>query len=241
MPVIRKALSGQLIIDDFESVKATFRELYESLLTSDKGRIVCEAVAHNAQKWAVAVCSVDGQRMHFGDVDTRFPVQATSSPVTYCIALHEQGYDKVNRHIGREPSGRPSTEIILDHRATPPVPHNPFVNAGAIMSCALIGANLGDSETRVQYILNKYWKRLCGGRSVSKEGYMKDMYTEEVRRGDRNRCLNYLMSESRSFPKEISSHEALVDNLDFYFKLCSIEQDVDSMSLVAGTLANGGV
>ena len=95
-------------------------------------------------------------------------------------------YEKVNKHIGREPSGRPVNELILDRRQTPAIPHNPFVNAGSIMACALVQPAMKDAEARVEHCL-QYWNRLTGGHRHW--SWDRDTYELDSATAERNRCL----------------------------------------------------
>ena len=49
------------------------------------------------------------------------------------------------------------------------------------------------------------------------------------------------MAESGSYPSEIKTTRDLLQNLEFYLMCCSVQMDADALSVVAGTLANGGV
>ena len=55
--------------------------------------------------------------------------------------------------------------------------------------------------------------------------------------GDRNFALAYFMRENKAFPEKSD----LIDVIEFYFQCCSITTTSNYMSLVAATLANGGV
>jgi len=112
------------------------------------------------------------------------------------------------------------------------VPHNPCINAGAIMCSAIIeeGCTVATKLETVQ----GYWERLTGQKK--KFHVNEEMYSSESDTADRNRCLAYMMKEAGAFPE----CAGLERELEFYFKCCSQMQNAESMAIVAGTLANGG-
>ena len=112
------------------------------------------------------------------------------------------------------------------------LPHNPLINAGAIMTAALVRPDLPLPE-RWDYVVST-WTRLTGGR---RPGFANSVYLSESASADRNWCLAYMMQEAGSFPEGTDLKEVL----EFYFMLCSIEVDTTAMAAVAGTLANAGV
>ena len=87
--------------------------------------------------WACSVCTVDGQRMSFGDVNSKFTLQSCrfphtpispqspqvtsndvfSKPFIYSICLNELGANLVHQYVSHEPSGRNFNEICLDSRS----------------------------------------------------------------------------------------------------------------------------
>ena len=67
-------------------------------------------------KWAMSICTVDGQRFSLGDVDDPFTIQSCSKPFSYAICLNELGPDLVHNYVSYEPSGLNFNEIVLDKR-----------------------------------------------------------------------------------------------------------------------------
>ena len=68
------------------------------------------------EKWAMSICTIDGQRYSLGDVNIPFTIQSVSKPFTYAICLNELGPEIVHNYISHEPSGLNFNEIALDKR-----------------------------------------------------------------------------------------------------------------------------
>jgi glutaminase len=107
-----------------------------------------------------------------------------------------------------------------------------MINAGAIMSGALIKPDLTMAD-RFDHVVN-LWTDLAGGR---RPGFSNATYLSERGTADRNFALGYFLREKKAFPPGTD----LVAALEFYFQCCSMEMTAESMSMVAATLANGGV
>jgi hypothetical protein len=165
------------------------------------------------EQLAIAVCTVDGQRFCVGDATIAFCLQSVSKTVSYCLALEQHGVDEVHRHVGREPSGRSFNELALNPQG---LPHNPMVNAGAIMTCSLIRPE-EDIADRFDHVAAT-WRRLTGGGRI---GFSNAVYLSERQTADRNFALGYSMRERRAFRPGTD----LVQTLEFYFQCCSIEVD----------------
>jgi glutaminase len=81
-----------------------------------------------------------------------FTLQSGGKPANYALAVNELGAEEVHRYVGHEPSGESFNCIKLSQENKP---HNPLINAGAIVSISLIKRNLSPSD-RFDYMLNQY-------------------------------------------------------------------------------------
>ncbi|MBT4989984.1 MAG: glutaminase A [Rickettsiales bacterium] len=230
--ILQKSVNEQLIIPEFETFKKEITKIFKKVKDNKSGNVasyIPQLARVCPDKYAMSICTIDGQKFNIGDSDEHFCIQSVCKPINYCIALELNGEDKVHNHIGREPSGRGFNEITLNRRS---LPHNPMINAGAIMSCSLINPkdSLADRFDKVM----SYWQDLSGS---IKPGYNNSVYHSEKATADRNFALAYFMKELKSFPEGVNLYETL----DFYFQCCSIEVNTNSMSNIAATLANSGI
>lgn len=230
--VIEKAIQGKMIIPEFQKFSKKVEGLFNDCRTIQKGKVanyIPQLSRVNPDKWALSICTVDGQRTNFGDFKTAFCVQSACKPISYCLALEEQGEEVVHQHVGCEPSGQTFNEITLNHKG---LPHNPMINAGAIMTLSMVRPHLPAAD-RFEYVMNN-WTRLMGG---VRPGFSNAVYLSERETADRNYALGYFMREQGAFPKETN----LIETLEFYFQCCSIEANTQRMSVLAASLANGGI
>ncbi|KAK3087653.1 hypothetical protein FSP39_008800 [Pinctada imbricata] len=229
--LITKALKNSFIIPDFPSFRHNIDQIYWDLRANRTGQVatyIPQLARMNPEYWAVSICTVDGQRHSIGDVDVPFTLQSCSKPLTYALVQDEYNPEYVHKYIGREPSGRSFNEIKLDYQMKP---HNPMINAGAILIASLVKPQMNSAD-RFDYVL-KYLKRMAGGEYVS---FSNPVFLSEKETADRNFALGYYMRENKCFPANVN----LMDVMDFYFQLCSVEVTSDSTAVMAATLANGG-
>ena len=230
--LIERALQGNLVIPDFEAFCADIAALYEKTKGNEAGKVasyIPQLARVNPDQYGVAICTVDGQRFSTGDARMDFCVQSCCKPVNYCIALECSGEKIVHQHIGREPSGHSFNELTLNRAG---LPHNPMINAGAVMACSLIRPDLTSAD-RFDLVID-VWTRLAGGK---KPGFSNPTYLSERQTADRNFALGYFMREKGAFP----SGTDLAATLEFFFQCCSLEMTTEAMSVVAATFANGGI
>ncbi len=229
--LIERALTGNLVIPEFGKFCEEIRNIYEDTLEISRGKVadyIPQLAEVDPSKYAISVCTIDGQRFSIGDHTEEFSIQSTSKPINYLLALQENGEEFVHKHVGREPSGHSFNEITLDKEGRP---HNPMINAGAIVCSSLIKSSASPAE-RFNYV-NKAWTRLCGG---NKPNFNNGVFLSEKQTADRNFALAYFMREHNAFPFGTNIQETL----DFYFQCCSLEMSSDAFSVAAATLANAG-
>ena len=143
--------------------------------------------------------------MSYGDTKQLFSVQSTSKPVSYCIALECLGPEKVHNHVGHEPSGVEFNAITLNSDGKP---HNPLINAGAIMVCSLIKPEEEESA-RFSYVMD-IWRNLAGGQMIT---YDNTVFLSERNTADTNYALAHLMKSKDAFPDGVD----IKKTLEFYF------------------------
>ena len=244
---ISKYLKGQLSVNNWEEIKKIITEIYHEVKDDNKGDVatyIPELADVDDNLFGVTIMTVDGQVFQLGDIENKFCVQSCSKPITYGIAIENYGEEIVHNFVGKEPSGRNFNELCLNEDG---LPHNPLINSGSIMSTTLIEGNEAQSK-RFNFVLN-YWNRLSANTGVS---FNNSVYLSEKDSADRNYCLAYMMQEKKSFQEgkdkniadKLNRKRSLGDlksNLELYFQFCSLEVNLLSVSIIAATLANGGV
>lgn len=176
---------------------------------------------------AICITTVDGRRYAVGDHDVPFLIQSISKVFAYGLALEDHGRDVLLQNIDVEPSGNPYDAIIrLEQRSKRP--HNPMVNTGGIATTAMIQGE--DPAQRMDRILRMYERYI--GHSVSIDMHT---YLAETRSGDRNKAIAYLLRHFDMLENEVD------DALGLYLQQCSAVINCDDLSVMAATLANGGV
>ncbi|MFJ2912656.1 glutaminase A [Streptomyces sp. NPDC087228] len=176
--------------------------------------------------FGLALISMDGHRYSTGDADALFTLQSVSKPFVYALALSVLGLDEVGRWVNAEPSGEAFNAISLE-----PVtgrPDNAMVNAGAIVTTALI-PDTPDAPRfgRILDCLSRF-----AGRRLDVD---EQVYASEALTGDRNRALAYLIRSAGPLPVDP------VAAVETYFRQCAVRVTTLDLAAMAATLAHGGV
>jgi len=259
--LIWSAICDNLVAKDFASVREIVKEVYDVVINNEGGNnasYIPQLAKVDPDQFAISITTVDGQHFSIGDSDTQFCIQSCCKPLNYLLARRcfqdKPGY--VHDCVGKEPSGRKFNEMTL--KSVGPVvhgggegessgrriPHNPMINAGAIMCTSMVHPNLRP-ELRLEEVL-KFWRSLCAvpqSETEMKESERQirvdwETYHSESRTANRNRCLSFMMSEDNSWPECFNGIE---ETLKLYFETCSILNTNRNMAHMAATLAHGGI
>jgi len=175
--------------------------------------------------FGMSLATLDGQVYTAGEL-VAFTIQSVSKPFVYALALADSGPAAVLAKVGVEPSGDPFNTISLDDVSGRP--HNPMVNAGAIVTTSLLGG-----ASREQQLV-----RLLDGLSDFAGRVLEvdeRVFESERDTGDRNRAIAYLMRSAGLLDEDVDAQ------VDLYFRQCSVLVTAADLAVMAATLANRGV
>uniref|UniRef100_A0A673LS13 glutaminase n=1 Tax=Sinocyclocheilus rhinocerous TaxID=307959 RepID=A0A673LS13_9TELE len=227
--LLTQAFRKKFVIPDFQSFTSHIDQIYESAKSLSGGQVadyIPQLAKFSPNLWGVALCTVDGQRYTAGDTKVPFCLQSCVKPLKYAVAVHDHGTEYVHRFIGKEPSGLRFNKLFLNEDDKP---HNPMVNAGAIVCTSLL---------KVNHILifTSFFDKMGAQNCYSCYFLVVGRFQSERLSGDRNFAIGYYLKEKKCFPEGTD----MISILDLYFQLCSIEVTCESASVMAATLANGG-
>ncbi|XP_024141859.1 glutaminase kidney isoform, mitochondrial isoform X2 [Oryzias melastigma] len=230
--LLTQAFRKKFVIPDFQSFTSHIDELYENAKKLTGGQVadyIPQLAKFSPDLWAVSLCTVDGQRHTVGDTKVPFCLQSCVKPLKYAVAVNDHSTQYVHSFIGKEPSGLRFNKLFLNEDDKP---HNPMVNAGAIVCTSLLKQGVSNAE-KFDYVMN-FLKKMAGNEYV---GFSNATFQSERESGDRNFAIGYYLKEKKCFPEGTD----MTSVLDLYFQLCSIEVTCESASVMAATLANGGI
>lgn len=239
--LISRAMRGDFVIPDWVKFTNKLEEFYWKCKVNKSGKVanyIPQLAKYNPDYWGVSMCTIDGQKYQTGDIDVPFTIQSSGKPINYAIALNALGSDTTHQYVGQEPSGRLFNDLSLKifEGGGRPKPHNPMVNSGAIMICSLL-MHLVNKEMKTSEKFDwvcDYYKSMAGGEHV---GFNNATFLSEREAADRNYAIGFYMREHKCFPEGVNLRAVM----DFYFQLCSLEVNCQTVSMMAATLANGGI
>lgn len=214
------------------------KKIYNQCIENRKGQVAdyIPALANvNEDLFGLSACTMDGYIHSFGDTKVEFCLQSTSKPLNYLVCCELNKSEFVHRYVGYEPSGQSfNSHVLNDHG----LPHNPFLNAGAIVVSKLISDHKKEAAEKLELVIN-YYTKLSG--NIGKVGYDPVVFLSEKEHADRNMSLAYFMREKGAFGEQKPSHNEIIEALDLYFRCCTLTINTDMGSVIAATLANGGI
>ena len=183
--------------------------------------------------YAISVCNVNGDMMNFGDYDKEVGIESVSKVFTLSLALDIHGVDKITKCIGSAKEKR-AFNSMKDVVNTKNHTINSFVNAGAMATTSLLYDKCKSKENNENEINKKILENMekFTGRKLKVN---ENLYLSEYKTSKHNRQLiDKLVSYDRFYgdPDTI---------LKTYTKQCSIMVTSKDISIMAATLANGGV
>ena len=177
--------------------------------------------------FGICVTGADGQVAASGDVDVTFSMQSISKPFVFALAAEALGCEAVRRLIGVNATGLPFNSVMaIELNAERGM--NPMVNAGAIAATSLMpGDGVAAKFEAVRAGLSRF-----AGRDLVMDA---EVHASEAATNQRNRGIAKLLEGyDRLYSDALEATEV-------YTRQCAVTVTARDLSVMAATLADGGV
>jgi len=176
-----------------------------------------------ADKFGIAVQTVEGDSFRAGDAEERFSIQSISKVFSLMLAMRIVT-DSLWDRVGREPSGNAFNSLVqLEFERG--IPRNPFINAGAIVVIDALISVL--NEAKICFL--EYARGLSGNESIN--------FNDEVARSESE--TGYINFALANFLKAHDNIDNDLDvDLDTYFHHCSLDMSCVDLARAFLPLAN---
>ncbi len=210
-----------------EKIIKTIFENYSNFTGKGKVADYIPALAKvSPLKYAISVCTVDGEKHNIGDYDEKFSIQSISKVFTLSMLAPMVG-EEIWESVGKEPSGSAFNSLVqLEYEKG--IPRNPFINAGALVITDKLLQKMPDLNVR----LLEYVRELAGSQEID---YNEEVAQSEYTTGERNKALAHLMKSFGNFNGKVSKV------FRTYCNQCSIEMSTSQLAQAFLYLANSGV
>lgn len=206
------------------------RKIYSTYAESTGIGKVADYIAPLAKvspcKYAISVCTIDGQKINIGDYAEPFSIQSISKVFTLSMLAPLVG-EEIWECVGKEPSGSAFNSLVqLEYERG--IPRNPFINAGALV----ITDKLAEKIHNLDDSLLQYVRELAGEESIN---FNLSVANDEYTTGERNKALAHMMKSFGNFKGKVSKV------FRHYCNHCSIEMTTQQLAQAFTFLANRGI
>ncbi|HCY87247.1 MAG TPA: glutaminase [Desulfobacteraceae bacterium] len=180
-----------------------------------------------ADKFGMAVHTLDGDIYTTGDARENFSIQSISKVYTLTLAMTYIGEEKLLARVGREPSGTPFNSLVqLEYENG--IPRNPFINAGALVLVDIILSHCRDAADTIR----SFVRERADNPNID---FDPEVAASEKDTGFRNAAMaNFLKSYG-------NLHNPVEAVLDTYYHQCALRMNCIDLAKSVMFLANHGV
>ena len=212
---------------DYQSVIDSIHRDIQPLL--GEGRVadyIPALAAIPKDKFAMAICTTDGQVFHCGEAREAFSIQSISKVFSLLLAFDLIGSEQLWERVGREPSGSAFNSLV-QLETERGMPRNPFINAGALVVSDIITTQCEDPVERILELVRQF---ACN-RDILIDRHVA---ASEALHGHRNAAIAHMLKAHGNLDAPVS------DVLDTYFQQCSIAMSCIDLARAFLPLANAG-
>lgn len=178
-------------------------------------------------RFGIAIFTREGELVKSGNAGVGFPIQSISKVFALEVALEALG-EALWKRVGREPSGDAFNSII-DLERDKGIPRNPFINAGALVTCdVLLGIERpGDPNRHVV----RFVEEMLDGETLELD---PEVMASDRSGGDLNRSLMYMARHHGNLRHEVAAV------MEAYVHQCAITLDCTGLAKAGRFLMHDG-